>query len=120
MSGVEAGVDRIVDQIVNPKLNSTFLPEVETVIYNCFGTTKAENEEEDLLNGNDDHSKNGDAHDQSIGGKISTRNLSTISSDTEMLNVEKTSVKKLTSEFIFKMFTRRWNILFAICVGKVS
>ena len=91
MSGVEAGVDRIVDQIVNPKLNSTFLPEVETVIYNCFGTTKAENEEEDLLNGNDDHSKNGDAHDQSIGGKISTRNLSTISSDTEMLNVEKTS-----------------------------
>ena len=91
MSGVEAGVDRIVDQIVNPKLNSTFLPEVETVIYNCFGTTKAENEEEDLLNGNDDHSKNGDSHDQSIGGKISTRNLSTISSDTEMLNVEKTS-----------------------------
>ena len=84
-------MDRIVDQIVNPKLNSTFLPEVETVIYNCFGTTKAENEEEDLLNGNDDHSKNGDAHDQSIGGKISTRNLSTISSDTEMLNAEKTS-----------------------------
>ena len=88
---MEAGVDRIVDQIVNPKLNSTFLPEVETVIYNCFGTTKAENEEEDLVNGNDDHSKNGNAHDTSIGGKISTRNLSTISSDTEMLNAEKTS-----------------------------
>ena len=91
MSGVEAGVDRIVDQIVNPKLNSTFLPEVETVIYNCFGTTKADNEEEDVLNGNEDMLKNGDAHDQPIGGKISARNLSTISSDMEMLNVEKTS-----------------------------
>ena len=76
---MEAGVDRIVDQIVNPKLNSSFLPEVETVVYNCFGTTKAENEAEDLMNGNDGSIQNGDTG--SVGGKISTRNLSTISSD---------------------------------------
>ena len=36
-----------------------------------------------------------------------------------MFNVEQPSVKKPTSEFTFKMFMRKWNILFAICVGKV-
>ena len=89
MSGVEAGVDRIVDQIVNPKLNSTFLPEVENVIYNCFGTTKPDENDEDLMNGNDDehhdNATNGHTnHHDDIGGKISTRNLSTISSDADM------------------------------------
>jgi len=97
MSGVEAGVDRIVDQIVNPKLNTTFMPEVENVIYRYFGTSKPE-EGEDLVNGNnidDENSpnlQNGDSnHD--MGGKISTRNLSTISSNAdEMLNFDANSV----------------------------
>jgi len=87
MSGVEAGVDRIVDQIVNPKLNSTFMPEVENVIYKYFGTSKPE-AGEDMVNGNnvDDSSlKNGDSSHE-VAGKISTRNLSTISSDAEMMN----------------------------------
>ena len=92
MSGVEAGVDRIVDQIVNPKLNTTFMPEVENVIYKYFGTSKPE-EGEDMVNGNnfdDENSQNlpnGDSYDD-VGGKISTRNLSTISSDAEMLNFD--------------------------------
>jgi len=54
MSGVESGVDRIVDQIVNPKLDTTFMPQVEEVIYKHFGTSRPEEGEEDLLNGNDD------------------------------------------------------------------
>jgi len=96
MSGVEAGVDRIVDQIVNPKLNTTFMPEVENVIYKYFGTSKPE-EGEDMVNGNnfdDENSQNlpnGDSYDD-VGGKISTRNLSTISSDAEMLNFDANSV----------------------------
>jgi len=96
MSGVEAGVDRIVDQIVNPKLNTTFMPEVENVIYKYFGTSKPE-EGDDMVNGNnmdDENSQNyqnGDSnHD--LGGKISTRNLSTISSDAEMLNFDANSL----------------------------
>eukprot|EP00092_Neocalanus_flemingeri_P083525 GFUD01104848.1.p1 GENE.GFUD01104848.1~~GFUD01104848.1.p1 ORF type:complete len:1707 (+),score=593.92 GFUD01104848.1:349-5469(+) len=97
MSGVEAGVDRIVDQIVNPKLNTSFMPEVENVIYKYFGTSKPE-EGDDMVNGNnidddDDYQnlQNGDSnHD--MGGKISTRNLSTISSDAEMLNFDANSM----------------------------
>ena len=84
---MEAGVDRIVDQIVNPKLNSTFLPEVENVIYNCFGTTKPEEGEEDLMNGNDeptDNGHNGDAHHDEAGvRKLSTDQVS----DADMLSV---------------------------------
>eukprot|EP00090_Calanus_glacialis_P029323 TRINITY_DN4706_c0_g1_i1.p1 TRINITY_DN4706_c0_g1~~TRINITY_DN4706_c0_g1_i1.p1 ORF type:complete len:1694 (-),score=649.76 TRINITY_DN4706_c0_g1_i1:268-5349(-) len=96
MSGVEAGVDRIVDQIVNPKLNTTFMPEVENVIYKYFGTSKPE-EGDDMVNGNnmdDENSQNyqnGDSnHD--LGGKISTRNLSTVSSDDETLNFDANSL----------------------------
>jgi len=97
MSGVEAGVDRIVDQIVNPKLNTSFMPEVENVIYKYFGTSKPEEGADDMVNGNnidDENSQllpNGDSnHD--VGGKISTRNLSAISSDAEMLNFDNNSV----------------------------
>ena len=95
MSSVEAGVDRIVDQIVNPKLNSTLLPEVEEVIYKCFGTTKEEVAETDLVNGNDDeaasHSNQNGAsnhHEDPQAGKISARNLSAISSEADMMNLE--------------------------------
>ena len=37
---MEAGVERIVDQVVNPKVYSTIEPEVEGVIYNVLGIEK--------------------------------------------------------------------------------
>ena len=89
-----AGVERIGDQIVNPKLNSTFLPEVEEVIYKCFGKTKSEEMEDDLVNGNDEDAagygnQNGaNNHEDSQAGKISARNLSAISSEAELMNLE--------------------------------
>ncbi|CAH0554399.1 unnamed protein product [Brassicogethes aeneus] len=34
---LETGVERIVDQVVNPKINSVFLPQVEDVVYRFLG-----------------------------------------------------------------------------------
>uniref|UniRef100_A0A1B6KN32 BOD1/SHG1 domain-containing protein n=1 Tax=Graphocephala atropunctata TaxID=36148 RepID=A0A1B6KN32_9HEMI len=37
---LDIGVDRIVDQVVNPKIYSMFLPKVEEVVQNCMGKDK--------------------------------------------------------------------------------
>lgn len=37
---LETGVERIVDQVVNPKINSIFLPKVEEVVYSYLGVQK--------------------------------------------------------------------------------
>ncbi|KAF5287534.1 hypothetical protein FQR65_LT12205 [Abscondita terminalis] len=37
---LETGVERIVDQVVNPKINSIFLPQVENVVYKVLGIEK--------------------------------------------------------------------------------
>lgn len=34
------GVERIVDQVVNPKICPLFLPQVEEVVYDCLGVNK--------------------------------------------------------------------------------
>lgn len=36
----EAGIERIVDQVVNPKLNSNFVPKIEDVAYTLLGVEK--------------------------------------------------------------------------------
>lgn len=36
----ETGVERIVDQVVNPKINAVFLPQVEDVVYKFLGLAK--------------------------------------------------------------------------------
>ena len=41
---MDAGVERIVDQVVNPKVYSVIEPEVEGVIYNCLGIEKPDPE----------------------------------------------------------------------------
>lgn len=37
---METGVERIVDQVVNPKINSTFLPKIEDLAYKIMGIEK--------------------------------------------------------------------------------
>lgn len=37
---LETGVERIVDQVVNPKINTVFLPKVEDISYKCMGVEK--------------------------------------------------------------------------------
>ncbi len=37
---MDAGVERIVDQVVNPKIHSNIEPEVEGIIYNYLGMEK--------------------------------------------------------------------------------
>ncbi|EFA10124.1 biorientation of chromosomes in cell division protein 1-like 1 [Tribolium castaneum] len=37
---LETGVERIVDQVVNPKINTVFLPQVEEVVYSYLGIKK--------------------------------------------------------------------------------
>jgi hypothetical protein len=37
---LETGVERIVDQVVNPKINTVFLPKVEEVVYSYLGIKK--------------------------------------------------------------------------------
>ncbi|KAG5874485.1 hypothetical protein JTB14_003384 [Gonioctena quinquepunctata] len=37
---LETGVERIVDQVVNPKINTVFLPQVEDVVYRFLGVEK--------------------------------------------------------------------------------
>lgn len=39
---LESGVERIVDQVVNPKISSVFLPKVEEVVYRFLGIQKPE------------------------------------------------------------------------------
>ncbi|XP_060529833.1 biorientation of chromosomes in cell division protein 1-like 1 isoform X2 [Cylas formicarius] len=41
---LETGVERIVDQVVNPKINSVFLPKVEDVVYRFLGLQKPNRE----------------------------------------------------------------------------
>ena len=40
MGFLEAGVERIVDQVVNPKVNSVFMPQVEEIVYRVQGIPK--------------------------------------------------------------------------------
>ncbi|KAK3912803.1 Biorientation of chromosomes in cell division protein 1-like 1 [Frankliniella fusca] len=42
MGFLETGVERIVDQVVNPKVNSVFMPQVEDVVYRVQGIPKPE------------------------------------------------------------------------------
>lgn len=37
---MDTGVERIVDQVVNPKINTIFLPQVEDVVYRYLGIEK--------------------------------------------------------------------------------
>lgn len=37
---MEIGVERIVDQVVNPKINTVFLPKVEDVVYRYLGVER--------------------------------------------------------------------------------
>ncbi|ERL86275.1 biorientation of chromosomes in cell division protein 1-like 1 isoform X1 [Dendroctonus ponderosae] len=41
---LESGVERIVDQVVNPKINSVFLPKVEDVVYRFLGIERPSQE----------------------------------------------------------------------------
>nr|CAH7732975.1 unnamed protein product [Callosobruchus chinensis] len=42
---LDMGVERIVDQVVNPKINTVFLPQVEEVVYRFLGVQKPVKEE---------------------------------------------------------------------------
>lgn len=42
---LETGVERIVDQVVNPKINTVFLPQVEDVVYRFLGIEKPQRTE---------------------------------------------------------------------------
>nr|WIM01451.1 biorientation of chromosomes in cell division protein 1-like 1 [Limnephilus lunatus] len=48
---LDQGVERIVDQAVNPKIASVFLPQVEEVVYKCFGVEKPDRSDQDHANG---------------------------------------------------------------------
>lgn len=40
MGFLETGVERIVDQVVNPKVHTVFMPQVEDVVYRVQGIPK--------------------------------------------------------------------------------
>lgn len=42
MGFLETGVERIVDQVVNPKVHTVFMPQVEDVVYRVQGIPKPE------------------------------------------------------------------------------
>lgn len=44
---LETGVERIVDQVVNPKINSIFLPKVTEVVYKFLGIEKPDSSKND-------------------------------------------------------------------------
>lgn len=44
MGFLDSGVERIVEQVVNPKITTIFLPRVEDVVYRYLGITKPERE----------------------------------------------------------------------------
>lgn len=41
---LDQGVERIVDQVVNPKVTAVFIPKVEDLVYNYFGIARAKND----------------------------------------------------------------------------
>lgn len=43
---LETGVERIVDQVVNPKINSVFLPKIEDISYKYLGIEKPKSEDQ--------------------------------------------------------------------------
>lgn len=49
---LETGVERIVDQVVNPKINSIFQPKVADVVYKYLGIEKPESENKKYLKQN--------------------------------------------------------------------
>lgn len=42
MGFLDTGVERIVDQVVNPKVHAVFMPQVEDVVYRVQGIPKPE------------------------------------------------------------------------------
>ncbi|CAG9569109.1 unnamed protein product [Danaus chrysippus] len=48
---LEQGVERIVDQVVNPKVASVFIPKVEDLVYNYLGITKKKSPVPETSNG---------------------------------------------------------------------
>lgn len=45
---MDQGVERIVDQVVNPKIASVFIPQVEDMVYKCFGIEKPDKDQKNL------------------------------------------------------------------------
>lgn len=43
---LDIGVERIVDQVVNPKINQVFLPQVKDVVYERLGIKQPKTSEE--------------------------------------------------------------------------
>lgn len=72
---LETGVERIVDQVVNPKINTIFQPKVADVVYKYLGIEKPESE-------NNKHSKH----------NISSDNL--LPTDLEAVSPESESLEK--------------------------
>lgn len=48
---LDNGVDRILNQVINPKVYSAFVPQVEDAVYNMLGIEKPVKESKPLLNG---------------------------------------------------------------------
>ncbi|KAL4706949.1 hypothetical protein ACJJTC_005218 [Scirpophaga incertulas] len=48
---LEQGVERIVDQVVNPKVASVFIPQVEDLVYNYLGITRKKTSAPETSNG---------------------------------------------------------------------
>ncbi|XP_059614446.1 biorientation of chromosomes in cell division protein 1-like 1 [Phlebotomus argentipes] len=51
LSFLETGVDRIVDQVVNPKISTVFLPQIEDVVYKYLGIEKPQPKPNNMENG---------------------------------------------------------------------
>lgn len=52
---MDTGVERIVDQVVNPKLNSNFVPKIEDIVYKYLGIEKPTNRMTELEINTDGH-----------------------------------------------------------------
>ena len=94
---MEEGVERIVEQVVNPKILSAIQPRVETIICNYLGIDKLEDEEElEVTNGQSD----GQVPAISEVEERSSEKLSNVSSgeDVEMKSADELQAKPPASD----------------------
>eukprot|EP00095_Tigriopus_kingsejongensis_P001803 maker-scaffold10_size831480-snap-gene-0.16 protein:Tk01803 transcript:maker-scaffold10_size831480-snap-gene-0.16-mRNA-1 annotation:"PREDICTED: uncharacterized protein LOC100872180" len=74
---LDSGVDRIVDQVVNPKILAVIEPQVEGVVCNVLGVEKPEEKAESVVNGNVSDMEMSSPHP----GTVDAEKLSNISSE---------------------------------------
>ncbi|KAJ6639955.1 Biorientation of chromosomes in cell division protein 1 [Pseudolycoriella hygida] len=91
---LETGVERIVDQVVNPKINSVFLPKIEDISYKYLGIEKPKPSEEPLVTA-----------EPPADEETKAKDLSTDLDDLEAVSPDSTASKKSFKDSIENLKT---------------